>query len=106
MTNWQRLCAITELDADEMFAATVAGYELIAVIDSHGTPKVFKDLCSHQDVRLSDFGEITPERELICHAHAARFCLADGRALCQPATEAIVSYPCKVDGEDLLVLLP
>lgn len=106
MSNWQRLCEVKDLSEDDMVAATIAGFELIAVLDGSGAPKVFKDLCSHQDVRLSDFGEITAERELICHAHAARFCLADGRALCQPATEAIASYPCKVVGDELMVLLP
>lgn len=106
MSTWQRLCAVKDLKADDMVPATIAGYELIAVLDASGAPKVYKDLCSHQDVRLSDFGEITAERELICHAHAARFCLADGRALCHPATEAIESYPCKVAGDDLMVLLP
>lgn len=106
MSNWQRLCATSELSADEMFAATLGGIELIAVLDQNGAAKVYKDLCSHQDVRLSDFGEITADRELICHAHAARFCLSDGRALCQPATAAITAFPCKIEGGELWVQLP
>lgn len=106
MSGWQQLCRLDELSEDEIASYSLQGHDIIAILDKAGEPKVYEDLCSHQDVKLSDFGEITPERELICHAHAARFCLKTGSALCQPASEPIKSYPCKVDGDTLHVLLP
>lgn len=106
MTEWQKLCKIEDIDPKEILALSIGGVELIVVMAMDGSPKVFQDLCSHQDVKLSDFGEITEDSELICHAHAARFCLADGKALCHPATTPIVSYPCKVESGQLWVQLP
>lgn len=106
MSGWHQLCKLEELAEDQIASFALQGNDIIAVIDKAGEPKVYRDLCSHQDVKLSDFGEITEERELICHAHAAKFCLKTGGALCQPATEPITSYPCKVVGDTLEVLLP
>lgn len=106
MSDWHKLCVLTDLDRDDIFALTVADLDLIVVLDGEGEPRVFKDLCSHQDVKLSDFGEITAERELICHAHAARFCLKDGAPLCHPATSAITPFPVKVENGAVFALLP
>lgn len=105
MTDWHSLCPLDHLSPDAIEPFTVNGVEVIAVLDSKGTPKVYRDLCSHQDVKLSDFGEITPERELICHAHAAKFCLAQGTALCHPGKDPLTAFPCKVEDDQLWVCI-
>ena len=58
--------------------------------------RCFGDFCTHQDVKLSEFGEVEGD-ELVCYAHGARFGLEDGRPLCFPAEEALKVYDVKVE---------
>lgn len=52
----------------------------------------FVDVCSHQDVKLSEFGEIQ-EGLLVCHAHGAVFSCQTGQHLCFPATSPLRKVP-------------
>ena len=58
------------------------------VIDNGNSYSCYKDLCSHQDVKLSDFGELVGG-EIVCHAHNGKFNSVDGRATCLPATKGL-----------------
>lgn len=58
------------------------------ILDNNGTYSCYKDLCSHQDVKLSDFGELIAG-EIVCHAHNGKFDAKDGSATCLPARQAL-----------------
>jgi len=64
------------------------------------------DRCSHAKVALSE-GDVDPdERTIECWKHGSTFSLLDGKPQSLPATEAVATYPVRVDGDDLLVELP
>lgn len=56
----------------------------------------FLDLCSHQEIKLSEFGEIQ-QGVLICHAHGAAFDCHDGKELCFPATSPLQKIPTRLN---------
>ncbi len=58
------------------------------LIDNDGFYSCYKDLCSHQDVKLSDFGELIAG-EIVCHAHNGKFNSKDGSPTCLPARQAL-----------------
>ena len=63
-------------------------FEGYIVISYDGEYSCYKDLCSHQDVKLSDFGELIAG-EIVCHAHDGRFNAKDGSPTCLPARQAL-----------------
>jgi nitrite reductase/ring-hydroxylating ferredoxin subunit len=61
------------------------------------------DECSHASVPLSE-GEIDSAAcEIECWLHGSMFDLRTGKPTGLPATEPVAVYPCKVDGNDVLV---
>ena len=62
----------------------------------------FVDQCSHQDVKLSEFGELQSGL-LLCHAHGAVFDTQDGRPLCFPAKSALNRVPLKLEAGQVLL---
>ncbi len=68
-----------------------------------GEVYAFEDKCSHRDFPLSA-GEFDPDdRTITCEWHGAIFDVESGAALGLPATRPIVTFPCKVEGDDVLV---
>lgn len=72
---------------------TVAGTEVI-LIRRLGQLQCYLDRCSHQPVKLSEFGEVSGGR-LVCHAHGGTFDLdGKGRVLCDPPLDALTPVIC------------
>ncbi|MEX3840461.1 MULTISPECIES: 3-phenylpropionate/cinnamic acid dioxygenase ferredoxin subunit [unclassified Paraburkholderia] len=70
----------------------------IAVFKVNGELFALNDRCSHGNASMSE-GYIEDDGTVECPLHAARFCLKTGTALCQPATEALKTFPVTcVDG--------
>lgn len=63
-------------------ALSAGGRDLI-FIRRLGHVLAFLDECTHQPVKLSEFGEITGGL-LMCHAHGGVFDLDQGGAVCAP----------------------
>lgn len=59
----------------------------VAVFNVAGTFYAIEDICSHQEVSLSD-GELDG-LTIICPGHGARFSLVTGEALSPPAYEPV-----------------
>lgn len=70
----------------------------IAVFRVNGELYALNDRCSHGNASMSE-GYIEDDGTVECPLHAARFCLKTGAALCQPATEALTTFPVvRMDG--------
>lgn len=70
----------------------------IAVFRVNGELYALNDRCSHGNASMSE-GYVEDDATVECPLHAARFCLKTGTALCQPATEALATFPVeRVDG--------
>jgi 3-phenylpropionate/trans-cinnamate dioxygenase ferredoxin subunit len=102
----QRVCALSdvpEVGALRVKATGANGAEVpVAVVrDEDGHLHAVSDLCSHQDISLSE-GEVEG-CEIECWLHGSRFDLRTGEPSSLPATAAIPVYELTVSGEDVLV---
>ncbi|MFY0406485.1 non-heme iron oxygenase ferredoxin subunit [Solicola sp. PLA-1-18] len=73
----------------------------IALVRSGDDVYAVADECSHAEVPLSD-GDVEG-CEIECYLHGSRFDVRTGEALNLPATAPVATYPCKVDGDAVLV---
>ena len=67
--------------------------------DDDGTYYALDDTCSHEDASLAEGWVEAGEVE--CPLHATRFCLADGRPMCLPATRPVATHRVEVRGEEV-----
>ena len=73
----------------------------VAIVRSEGQVHAIHDVCSHEEVALSE-GDVD-DGEIECWLHGSRFDLASGRPTGLPATDPVPVYPVKIDGDDVLV---
>lgn len=75
----------------------------IAVFNLAGAYYAMDDVCTHDGGPLAE-GVI--EGEVIeCPRHGARFDIKTGAVLAMPATQAVPTYPVRVDGDEIKVRL-
>jgi 3-phenylpropionate/trans-cinnamate dioxygenase ferredoxin component len=102
MTDFVKACAVADVPDEGAIRVVVGGVPL-AVVRSEDTIYAIFDVCSHQDVPLSE-GDVE-EGSIECWLHGSRFDLATGRPTSLPATRPVPVYPVKIDGDDVLVAL-
>jgi 3-phenylpropionate/trans-cinnamate dioxygenase ferredoxin component len=102
MSDYQKACAVADVP-DEGAVRVVVGGVPLAIVRSEGAVYAIFDVCSHQDVPLSE-GEVE-EGTIECWLHGSRFDLSSGRPTSLPATRPVPVYPVKIDGDDVLVAL-
>lgn len=83
MSEWIFVGALQDMPENEIIPFSHHAGDYILVRRGEEV-SAFVDLCSHQEIKLSEFGEIQ-RGVLICHAHGAAFDCHDGKALCFPA---------------------
>lgn len=105
MTDGIRAASVDDVEPGEALVLDTAltrTDEAISLFrDDDGTYYALDDTCSHEEASLAE-GWIEAG-EVECPLHSARFCLADGRALCLPATEPVRAHRVEVRGDDVLV---
>ena len=94
-TNWVDALSSHELSADDVTGVVVAGRD-IAIYSVGGAVYATDNLCTHGQARLCD--GFLEGHEIECPLHQGRFDVRDGRPLCEPVTDALRSYPVKVEG--------
>lgn len=87
--------------ADGELEAFDAGGTQVAVANVGGTYYAIDDTCTHQQCSLAN-GDLEGAT-VVCACHGSEFDVRTGEVLGPPATEPVVSYPVKVEGEDLVV---
>jgi 3-phenylpropionate/trans-cinnamate dioxygenase ferredoxin subunit len=100
VSGYVRACAVSELSDDVPVAVEVDGTP-VCVVRTQGEICALLDECSHAEVSLSD-GEVVAGT-VECWLHGSRFDLRTGKPIGPPATEAVPTYPVRVDGDDVLV---
>jgi 3-phenylpropionate/trans-cinnamate dioxygenase ferredoxin subunit len=100
VTDFTRACAVTDIPDTGVVPVVVDGVP-VAVVRSEGEIHAIYDVCSHEEVALSE-GEVD-DGEIECWLHGSRFDLSSGQPTGLPATEPVPVYPVKVDGGDVLV---
>ncbi|HUZ26314.1 MAG TPA: non-heme iron oxygenase ferredoxin subunit [Streptosporangiaceae bacterium] len=103
MAEFARACAVSELP-DEGAIGVQIGDVPVAIIRAGGDVYAMRDVCSHEEVPLSE-GEVY-DHTVECWLHGSCFDLRTGKPTGPPATQPVVTYPVKIDGDDVYVSLP
>jgi 3-phenylpropionate/trans-cinnamate dioxygenase ferredoxin subunit len=100
--NWIRIAATGDLEDDEARSLVIEGRK-IALYRSEGQFFATDDVCTHAFALLSD--GFLEDGCIECPLHQARFDIRTGKALCEPATVDLATYPVRVDGDDVFVAI-
>ncbi|KQV92194.1 non-heme iron oxygenase ferredoxin subunit [Pelomonas sp. Root1237] len=94
--NWIDALGRDQLPADDVIGVAVAGRD-IAVYTVGDEVYATDNICTHGHARLCD--GFLDGHEIECPLHQGKFDVRDGRPMCEPVTEALRSYPVKIDGQ-------
>ena len=103
MSTFQRACALADLPAEGALGVEVGG-EPVCVVRAAGEVFALRDVCSHEEVPLSE-GDVY-DHTVECWLHGSCFDLRTGKPIGPPATVAVPTYQVKIDGDDVFVALP
>jgi 3-phenylpropionate/trans-cinnamate dioxygenase ferredoxin component len=102
MSEFRRACAVDEVPTNGAVHVDLGDIP-VAVVNSDGDFYAIYDVCSHEEVPLSE-GDIEGTT-IECWLHGSCFDLATGRPTGLPATKPVPVYPVKIDGGDVFVRL-
>ena len=99
---WTDAAAADQLPQDDVAALVVAGRE-IAFYNVGGEIFATDNICTHGQARLCEGFLLDDEIE--CPLHQGRFNVRTGQPTCEPAEQALRSYPVKIQGTRVFVAL-
>jgi 3-phenylpropionate/trans-cinnamate dioxygenase ferredoxin subunit len=100
-----QLCKVGDVADGAARRFDLDGYRLCAV-NIGGQFFVVDDECSHEDYSLSE-GDVWPDEcEIECPKHGSTFSLATGEPHTLPATRPVSVYETRIEGDDVVVVLP
>jgi 3-phenylpropionate/trans-cinnamate dioxygenase ferredoxin subunit len=102
MTEFHRACALADVAVGGVTAVDVEGVE-VAIIRTDDEVFAIRDECSHAAIALSEGDVDTDGCEIECWLHGSRFDLRTGKPTGLPAYEPVAIYPCKVEGDAIVV---
>jgi naphthalene 1,2-dioxygenase system ferredoxin subunit len=94
-TNWIDALSADELPSDDVIGLVVAGRD-IALYTVGDAVYATDNTCTHGQARLCD--GFLDGHEIECPLHQGKFDVRDGRPLCEPVSQALRSYPVKIEG--------
>ena len=103
--SWKSLGPLEAFTSGAFVPVEIDGTNLVVIRGEDQVLHCFKDRCSHQDVKLSDFGAIR-DGSLVCDAHGVFFDLTSGARLKGPSCGALDRYELRVESGALQVDLP
>lgn len=103
MAEYTFVCAINDLPNGSMKTFFVSGKHVaLAHVDENFF--AVDDACTHSQCSLGSEGMLE-DTTITCGCHGASFDIVSGQVLTPPATKNLHSYPVKIDGESVSVLL-
>ena len=93
--NWVDALSTDDLPADDVKGVAVAGRD-IAIYAVGDAVYATDNLCTHGHARLCD--GFLEGHEIECPLHQGKFDVRNGQPTCAPVTEALRSYPVKIEG--------
>ncbi|HEY9063913.1 MAG TPA: non-heme iron oxygenase ferredoxin subunit [Burkholderiaceae bacterium] len=100
--TWVDAMSTDELPIDDVTGVLVDGRD-IAVYTVGDAIYATDNLCTHGHARLCD--GFLDGHEIECPLHQGKFDVRSGQPTCAPVTEAVRSYPVKVDGSRVYLQL-
>ncbi len=100
MSDFVKVAVVEDIEEGGLMAVEVDD-EPICLAKVDGVVYAFTDNCTHIGGPLNE-GDLEGY-VLTCPWHGAQFDVRNGKVLCGPARQDIVTYPVKIDGESILV---
>ena len=94
-TQWIDAAAQSDVPQDDVIGVAVGGHQ-IALYSVDGDVYATDNTCTHGHARLCE--GFLEGHEIECPLHQGKFDVRTGQPTCAPATEALRSYPVKVEG--------
>jgi 3-phenylpropionate/trans-cinnamate dioxygenase ferredoxin subunit len=101
----ERLCSVSDVLSGEV-RQFVLGNLTLAVVRIDDNWYAIGDSCTHQKISLSEGDVDTDTREIECWKHGSCFSLETGEPSSLPATRPVPVYDIRIDGDDVMVVLP
>jgi naphthalene 1,2-dioxygenase system ferredoxin subunit len=93
---WVDALSADDLPTDDVIGVVVGGRD-IAIYTVGGDVYATDNICTHGQARLCD--GFLDGHEIECPLHQGKFDVRSGQPTCDPVTEAIRSYPVRIDGQ-------
>jgi naphthalene 1,2-dioxygenase ferredoxin component len=93
-TEWTDAAAVADVPEDDVIGMVVAGRDL-ALYSTGGEVFATDNICTHGHARLCE--GFLDGHEIECPLHQGKFDIRTGAPTCAPVTEAIRSYPVKIE---------
>ena len=100
--QWMDATALDEVPEDDVIGIMVAGRD-IAIYNAGGEIFATDNICTHGHARLCE--GFLEGHEIECPLHQGRFDVRTGQPTCAPVTEAIRSYPVRIEGSRVWLAL-
>jgi len=100
--EWIDATAMDDVLADDVIGVLVAGRD-IALYNAGGEIFATDNICTHGHARLCE--GFLEGHEIECPLHQGRFDVRTGQPSCAPVTEAIRSYPVRIEGGRVFLAL-
>ncbi|MET3179232.1 UNVERIFIED_ORG: naphthalene 1,2-dioxygenase system ferredoxin subunit [Variovorax guangxiensis] len=94
-TGWTDAANFDDVPTDDVIGLVVEGRDL-ALYNVDGSIYATDNICTHGHARLCE--GFLEGHEIECPLHQGRFDVRNGAPTCAPVTEAIRSYPVKIEG--------
>jgi naphthalene 1,2-dioxygenase ferredoxin component len=101
-TEWLDAAAAGDVPQDDVIGTIVGGRD-VALYNTGGEIFATDNICTHGQARLCE--GFLDGHEIECPLHQGKFDVRTGQPTCAPVTEAIRSYPVKIEGGRVFVAI-
>lgn len=98
--NWTDVSALADVPDDDVTSVSAGGLEL-ALYGIDGAVFATANLCTHGNARLCD--GFLDGYEIECPLHQGKFDIRDGRPTCDPVTDAVRTFPVRIENGRVFV---
>jgi naphthalene 1,2-dioxygenase system ferredoxin subunit len=98
--NWTDVGAFDDVPEEDVLGVETASRD-VALYNVDGQVYATDNICTHGHARLCD--GFLEGFEIECPLHQGKFDIRDGRPTCQPVTEAVRTYPVKIENGRVFV---
>jgi naphthalene 1,2-dioxygenase system ferredoxin subunit len=95
MSNWTETADVASIPEGDVIAVAVGGVE-VALYQVNGEMFATDNICSHGHARLCE--GFLDGHEIECPLHQGKFDVRSGQPTCAPVSQAIKTYPLKIEG--------
>ena len=103
MTDWTDVCALDDIEEEDVLRFDHDGRTFAVYRDLEGRVWCTDGLCTHEHVHLAD--GLVMDDTIECPKHNGRFNFKTGAALRSPVCVALATYPARIAGGRIEVQL-